>query len=116
MKPHDNASDPPGSAGLEPTPAGPEDTDAARLAAWQQARRDPVFDSDDRVVWAVLAACWQQQPLPVRYRGGTDPGGRRTLWPRSVFTVHGYGGTWCEAWCEARQAIRTFRLDRILIE
>ncbi len=89
--------------------------DAEYLAAWQRAPREPLFYSDEPHLWRVLAACWQQEPLTFDYWGGTEPGARRTVVPRSVFTVPGYGGIWCEAWCTRRNALRTFRLDRMLI-
>lgn len=112
-----NPSDPGGPAmPVPPPPPADPDPDDARLATWQRGGREPVFYSEDPAVWTILAACWEQRSLSVRYWGGTEPGGRRTIRPRSVFTVRGYRGIWCEAWCETRQAWRTFRLDRLVTE
>ena len=47
------------------------------------------------------------------YYGGSEPGIVRDVHPVMLYRVKGYPGGYFTAYCQVRQEIRTFRLDRV---
>ena len=85
------------------------------LSDWRESDRRMVSASGDPTVSRLLKAVAGGERITIVYHGGADPGGRRTIRPREVFRVSGYGATYVSAYCETRGEARTFRVDRIEI-
>ena len=70
----------------------------------------------------ILGRMQSGTPFPFRYFGGSQPGTRRQVLPVMLFTTAAddnaswefdLGPIYLLAWCQARDAPRTFRLDRM---
>ncbi len=83
------------------------------LAEWQAALRIPVVHSDDPTERFFLRALRQNQPVSFTYLGGSAPGMVRDVHPVLLFRLDGYRSAYLTAYCQLRQEIRTFRLDRV---
>ena len=83
------------------------------LAEWQSAPRLPIVKSDDPTERFFLRALSLKQPVSFSYYGGSAPGDIRAVHPVLLFRVDGYRSAYVTAYCQARQEIRTFRLDRV---
>jgi len=89
--------------------------DPAWFAKWKQAPRHPIWESDNSVENALLAAIVQATPLRIRYLAGSDPGTNREISPALLFTSEGYAGHYLTAHCHERNAPRTFRADLLTL-
>lgn len=99
---------------LPPPDEGPFDPDY--LDRWLRAPREPLGESRNPKANRLLKAVRTETALTVYYYGGSQPGTRRRITPKNVFTVQGYWGVYCEAWCHARETLRTFNLDKIAFQ
>jgi len=91
----------------------PPASDYYRLAEWQEAERTPVQHSEEPEVWRMVAAMWLQEEISFYYWGGSEPGILRQIIPQTVFMVQGYTDVYVEGYCPLRDAMRTFRMDRM---
>lgn len=64
-----------------------------------------------RTVDALTQACAERRTVALAYRAGSGALSRRRVDPYNLWARD--TGVYLYAWCHARQAIRTFRLDRI---
>lgn len=87
--------------------------DPAYLERWQASARIAFEQAIDARTERLLAAQQRREAVTIHYYGGSQPGCRRIIIPRRLFTVEGYWGVYCEAWCPVRQTKRTFNVDRI---
>jgi predicted DNA-binding transcriptional regulator YafY len=87
---------------------------AARVAAQSMAIYAPPIGLEPAVqttLHTLREAVQARRKLQVDYRDASDQPSQRTLRPLGCFY---WGKVWTlAAWCEARQAFRSFRLDRI---
>lgn len=82
-------------------------------AGTSEADIDVQIASEPEVAQALSDAIAARSGLLIEYASGhTDTISRRAIAPYSTVTVD--GRTYIEAWCAVAQAIRTFRLDRIV--
>ena len=107
-------------------------TDPEWLTEWMRLPRLTLLpddlphipDLDQRELAAqILRRMHSGTPFPFRYFGGSDPGTRRQVLPVMLFTTTAdedtaswefeLGPIYLLAWCQARDAPRTFRLDRM---
>ena len=106
-------------------------TDPEWLTEWMRQPRlnllpgdlPSIPDPDQReVATQILRRMQSGTPFPFRYFGGSQPGTRRQVLPVMLFTTDDedaaslefeLGPIYLLAWCQSRNAPRTFRLDRM---
>lgn len=85
-----------------------------RAAAESLALYAPAFalePATQQGLQTLREAVQARQRLCIRYRDDADKSSDRIVWPLGCFF---WGKVWTlAAWCETRQAFRSFRLDRI---
>jgi hypothetical protein len=86
------------------------------LKEWLSAMRMPILDSEDPKERFFIRALRLNQPVDFAYFGGTQFGRVRHVHPVMMYRVGGYSEVYFTGYCEARQEIRTFRLDRIKLD
>jgi hypothetical protein len=84
------------------------------LKEWLSAPRTLILDSEDPKERYFIRAILLCQPVEFVYLGGTTPGSARRVHPVMLYRVWGFSGAYLTAFCQSRQEIRTFLLDRIL--
>jgi len=84
------------------------------LDVWLNEPRNPVGSSGDPVTARLLQAVSLSETLPIRYFGGSEPGQERRIKPLEVFERADM--MYVEAYCEARNETRCFKICRIEIE
>jgi len=89
--------------------------DEQSLRDWQRAERLPLNFSNDPKIQEIILAARHGERMRIVYYGGTTPGARRSIWPMMVFPLAEYHNVYIDAYCEARSARRTFRVDRLEI-
>ena len=90
-------------------PAVPDNADW--LDHWSRADLEPIFYSEDPILWRVLEGMWEQRSLEFLYLGGSTPGEFRKVRPTIVFKKKGFNAVYFSGWCGVRGAERTFRID-----
>ena len=85
------------------------------LHRWQAGFRLPLTHARDRKEQSVLEAVRENRPLSFTYLDGDESSTSRHVHPLFVFYVEGFAGSYLTAYCQLRQEVRTFRLDRMLI-
>jgi multidrug efflux pump subunit AcrA (membrane-fusion protein) len=83
------------------------------LEEWERLPKKRLRSSPDPDAAILIAASAAKQRIYIYYDGGSTPGAGRWIRPGCVFRVHGDGTVYVEAFCEARQAQRNFRLARL---
>lgn len=109
-------------------------TDPEWLQEWLRLPRLPLLQEDFSVipnleerslVALILVSIGLGEPFEFQYFGGSEPGTSRRVLPVMLFTtelddmVCGVGTPnpiYLLAWCQGRQAPRTFRLDRMCLD
>ena len=130
---HPSATHPPVShpPGTEPS-ISPwvSETDPEWLTDWLRLPRRPLLREDlqqipvpgqRQLAAQILRRMRSGTPFPFLYFGGSDPGTRRQVLPVMLFTTAAdtapcqseLGPVYLLAWCQSRNAPRTFRLDRM---
>ena len=59
-------------------------------------------------LWSAIS---DEQPVAIKYLGGSNPGVVRTVTPRGVMQIQ--GRIYLSAYCHQSNCDKTFRLDRI---
>lgn len=85
------------------------------LHRWQAGFRLPLTHARDRKEQTVLEAVRENRPLSFKYLDEDESSTSRHVHPLFVFYVEGFAGSYLTAYCQLRQEVRTFRLDRMLI-
>lgn len=100
-------------------PNDPNSAEAPELARWDpledwlERPHLPVWIIDEEPGAQILLAMLKRVAVQFCYLGGSTPGEARTVRPLEVFRVRPEGPIYVRAWCEVRNAERTFRLDRV---
>ena len=88
---------------------------------WHRPDLD-ILDAPDHPFHLILQAIRTNAAISILYHGGSSPGSPRVISPALVFTKlrptpanPATAPHYVLAWCHHRQALRTFRLDRIEI-
>lgn len=84
------------------------------LHRWQAGFRLPLTHARDRKEQSVLEAVRDNRPLTFVYLGEEESTTSRHVHPLFLFYVEGFAGSYLTAFCQLRQEVRTFRLDRML--
>jgi proteasome accessory factor C len=85
---------------------GEDEIESAVHAAVDHARSGESYST-------VAAAIENRQALEIVYQGaGRESGGRRVVEPHGL--ANHRGAWYFSAWCRSAQAVRTFRLDRVI--
>ena len=84
------------------------------LHRWQAGFRLPLTHARDRKEQTVLEAVRENRPLSFMYVDEDQSSTNRHVHPLFVFYVEGFAGSYLTAYCQLRQEVRTFRLDRML--
>ena len=84
------------------------------LHRWQAGFRLPLTHARDRKEQTVLEAVRENRPLSFMYVDEDKGSTNRHVHPLFVFYVEGFAGSYLTAFCQLRQEVRTFRLDRML--
>lgn len=87
--------------------------DGPWLADWRQARWVRVAESVHPTAQRLILAARRQEMLALRYWGGSAPGRKRYVSPRSVFQLDGSGPLYLSAYCHLRRAERVFNVGRV---
>jgi hypothetical protein len=85
------------------------------LKEWLGGVRIPILDSQDTNERFFIRALRLNQPVTFNYYGGAHPGMLRRVHPVMLYRVQGFDVAYFTGYCEIRQEIRTFRLDRVHI-
>lgn len=94
-------------------PQGGEDARWDPLQDWRERPHLPVWIIDEEPGAQIMLAMLKHVAAQFFYLGGSTPGQVRTVRPLEIFRVECEGPIYVRAWCETRQAERTFRMDRI---
>lgn len=112
-------------------PSLPESLDPEWLMEWMRLPRLPLFAGDlpeisdpreRELATQILQRIRSGEPFDFQYFGGSKPGKSRQVLPVLLFTTTvddmpcgggDQGPIYLLAWCQSRNAPRTFRLDRI---
>ncbi len=95
-----------------PLPPEPE----LSLREWQAAGRTPILNSEEPVERFFIRALRLNQSVDFTYAGGSSFGAQRRVHPVLLYRVEGYPASYVTGFCELRQEIRTFRLDRVQLQ
>jgi hypothetical protein len=83
------------------------------LDEWLTRPRQPIDVAGDALEGRLLEAIQAGRSVEFRYAAGSEPGATRRVRPENLFRAEGSSAVYLTAFCETRQATRTFRLDRI---
>lgn len=83
------------------------------LKEWLQAPRLPILESADLKERFFIRALRLNRPVGFAYLGGSQAGSVRHVHPVLLYHVQGYPSAYLTGYCETRQEVRTFRLDRV---
>jgi hypothetical protein len=86
------------------------------FAEWREEPHFPIIASKSPVEHYLLQAISEGRAIDIIYHGGSVPGGRRRVRPVELFRLTDSGSAYLTAFCESREAKRTFRVDKIWIE
>ena len=100
---------------IHPFPKWENSPDSPDLEEWRTSRRIILLDSDDPLVWTILAAHWEMRVLVFKYYGGSALGSIRRIMPDVVFEIEGFSSVWFEGWCPIRKERRTFNGKKMII-
>jgi predicted DNA-binding transcriptional regulator YafY len=90
--------------------------DDDRLRHWRDGHEADLGNSDEWRVRRLIEAAEAEETIDVNYVDGNGEWSHRRIRPIRVFQKDGFSATYVEAYCELRQAKRTFRVDRIWID
>ena len=80
---------------------------------WYFLSQIPLRSSADQTAAQLIEAALKGRRVRIVYNGGSTPGAERCVRPVRVFIVKPMERIYLEAYCEARGAMRCFRLDRL---
>jgi predicted DNA-binding transcriptional regulator YafY len=83
------------------------------LYAWKSSSKTDLGSLADPTAIRLLEAAADGEFVDIIYDGGSTPGATRSIQPKNLFKVAGYGEVYVEAYCELREENRVFRLDRL---
>ncbi|MBT2989956.1 MAG: WYL domain-containing protein [Candidatus Thiodiazotropha sp. (ex Ctena orbiculata)] len=84
------------------------------LDDWKNASKSSVSRNHSPQVRRLIDARDNGELIDIVYMGGSTPGEKRSIMPKEVFQVDGFGSyLYVRAFCAAREEDRVFRLDKI---